>query len=222
MTDKELKRMSRQELLDELYDYAKANGELRLKLENRDHEEQQQYKRFEEELAAEHKKVLVAAERIRELEKKNKELRDIQMSRSYTPDSIGNLADATVEMTGIFREAQKTADLYVENVKKMIAEQEKKLKEQEKNSLREVQKLGEEAAKTCMDMKKQTEKDCQELRRQTEEECRKMKEDAKAQSEQYWSMLNTRLENFYKAHQDMKEMLGADGIRLPSFGNNKE
>lgn len=217
MTDKELKRLSRQELLEELYNYAKSNGELRLKLENKEEEMKQHFQKFEEELAAEHQKVLVISEKIKELEKKNYELSAKLRNRSVNLQDAGNIAEATIKMTDIFQEAQRTADLYVANVKKMTEQQELKLMEMEVKSRRDIQKMGDEASSTCIAMQQQVEKECCELKEKTEAECKAMKREAYFQAEEYWNNLSSRLENFYNAHQGMRELFGTEGIRIPSF-----
>ncbi|MDO4490531.1 MAG: hypothetical protein Q4B85_05670 [Lachnospiraceae bacterium] len=217
MTDKELKRLSRQELLDELYSYAKANAELRLQVENKEEELKQQAKGYEEKLAREKWTIQSLSGKIKELEDKNRSLSQAVKSRQLELQEAGNIAEATLKMTGIFEEAQKTAEIYLANVKKLADQQEEKLRQMELKSRMEIQRFGDEASKTCLAMRKQAEKECNELRRKTETECHQLKEDAITQAEEYWAQLSVRLENFYKAHQGMKELFGSDGIRIPRF-----
>ncbi|MCQ2501725.1 MAG: hypothetical protein MJ117_10330, partial [Lachnospiraceae bacterium] len=76
MTEKELRQLSRYELLDLLEEYSQANAELKLQLENKNEKRKQLYKRFEEELMEEHKKLLMAGREMKRLEEENKELKE--------------------------------------------------------------------------------------------------------------------------------------------------
>lgn len=222
MTDRELKRMSKQELLNELYVYAKANSELHLLVENREEELRIQQKKYEDTLAREQQKQQILQKKLKEAENKNAELSEQLQKRSVVMQDAGNIADATCKITGIFEEAQKTAELYVKNVQEMAARQETVLKELEEKSRRDVQDMGDQASKTCIAMRTQTEKDCARLREKTEAECQVMKKEAYNQAEAYWKDLTERLENFYNAHQGMRELFGSDVIRIPGFQPARE
>lgn len=217
MTDKELKRLSRQELLEELYSYAQSNADLQLKLENCEEEKRRLSEGFQQELAAEHYKLQMVTEKLKAQEKRNTELNAKLRRRNVELTDAGNIAEATVKMTGIFEEAQKTAELYLANVQKLAEQQERKLQEMEAKSLRDMQKMGDEASKTCIAMRQQTERECREQREKTESDCKRMRGEAFIQAEEYWNNLTVRLEDFYKAHQGMKELFGEGGIRIPSF-----
>lgn len=243
MTDKELKRMSRQELLDELYEYARENAELRLRLENREEELRQHFHKIEQELIDERKKVVLLKEQMKLQDKRNADLSDRLQKRSVIAEDAGNIADATCKITGIFESAQKTADLYVQSVKELTEKQEQALQEMketsrrtiqelevksrieikkmEEKSRRDIQNLGDEASKTCIAMRTQTEKECSELRKKTEAECKQMKREAYFKAEEYWENLSERLEKFYAAHQGMKELFGDAGIRIPTFRDSQ-
>ena len=43
--------------------------------------------------------------------------------RRITIEKAGSLAEASLQLTGIFEEAQKAADLYLDNVKRMAGKQ---------------------------------------------------------------------------------------------------
>ncbi len=83
MTDRELRRLSRMELLEILLDQRK---------------------------------------RIDELEKELEETRQKAESREILIRNCGSLAEASVQLTDVFLEAQKAADLYLENVSRMADE----------------------------------------------------------------------------------------------------
>ena len=84
MTDKQLHKLSRRELLELLL------------------EQRQELDRLQQELD---------------------ETRAKLESRELKVEKIGSLAKASLEVTAVFEEAQKAANLYVENVKRIVTEE---------------------------------------------------------------------------------------------------
>ena len=84
MTDKQLHKLSRRELLELLL------------------EQRQELDRLQREL---------------------EETREKLESRELKVEKIGSLAKASLEVTAVFEEAQKAANLYVENVKRIVTEE---------------------------------------------------------------------------------------------------
>ncbi|MBQ6492584.1 MAG: hypothetical protein IJI92_01780 [Erysipelotrichaceae bacterium] len=60
--------------------------------------------------------------RIEELEKENSELNQKLEDKQLKLKNIGSIADASLSLTKIFEEAQRAADLYLYNVKKIAGE----------------------------------------------------------------------------------------------------
>ncbi|MCR4634570.1 MAG: hypothetical protein K5648_10655 [Erysipelotrichaceae bacterium] len=60
--------------------------------------------------------------RIEELETKNKELQAQLDDRHIRISKVGSIADASLALTGIFKEAQKAAELYLQNVQGIVRE----------------------------------------------------------------------------------------------------
>ena len=86
MTDKELKRLSRAELLELLLESNRENDRLREQLEKA--------------------KALLA-------------------SRVIEIENAGSIAEAALALNGVFEAAQKAADQYLENVRRLSGEQPK-------------------------------------------------------------------------------------------------
>ena len=62
--------------------------------------------------------------RIEELESKNKQLKAQLEDKRIRISKVGSIADASIALTNIFKEAQKAADLYLENVQGIVREKE--------------------------------------------------------------------------------------------------
>lgn len=166
MTEKELRRLSRADLLEMLID---QNVELnRLKA------------------------------RLAEAEE---ELR----SRSIAIDEAGSIAEAALEINGVFEAAQAACEQYVENIRSLSGRQEEVCRRREEESARKAQALLDEAQRRC-----------ETLERETREDCERMVEEAREASEAYWDDVAHKLEAFCANHAEVLEIFGA--IRM----NDKE
>ena len=56
---------------------------------------------------------------VEDLQKKNKDLEDSLIDHAFDPDSAGTLADTAVRVNDILGAAQKTADQYLENIRRV-------------------------------------------------------------------------------------------------------
>lgn len=78
--------------------------------------------------------------------------------------------------------------------------------------------LEQETSEACAKQKQETEEACKKLalettnacnakKQQTEQLCQKMEEEAKRKADAYWANLSERLHSFYKDHEALKELL---------------
>lgn len=83
MTDKELRKLKRVELLEILVSLSEENEQLR---------------------------------------KENEELRKALSQKEICIEQSGSIAEASLKLSGVFEAAQRAADLYLENVRRMAEE----------------------------------------------------------------------------------------------------
>ncbi len=69
----------------------------------------------------------------------------------------------------------------------------------------------EETLKKCQHMENATKLNCEAKEREVEERCSAMEIKAKLDAEKHWEQLTTRLEEFYKAHEGLRDLLSASG-----------
>ena len=119
------------------------------------------------------------------LEKENDELRDELKNRPQVIDA-GSIADAAVEITGIFKIAQDTADKYVEEVKKT-------------NEGAELRAKGIIAS---------AERKADEIIDEAKLEAEKLRIAAQAETAVKWEQFNANVSNVLKAHSELSELLG--------------
>lgn len=176
MTDKELRKLSRGELLEMLLAQSKEVKSL-----------QQQLDEAAENLAS----------------------RDLDIAKA------GSIAEASMQLNGVFEAAQAAADQYLENVSRMTGRQEEICAALETESKAkaaalltateaEAAAMKAEAEKALVEAKEKSET----LLKETEQQCMGMKAVAKRETEQYWNDVSARLENFYAEHAGLRELLG--------------
>lgn len=201
MTNEELKKLSRKDLLELLV----AQG------------------REQEKLQA-------------ELEQAKKDLREQELHI----EQAGSIAEAALQVNGVFEAAQAAAQQYLYNIKQRTTQTEENCALREEESRRKAeeaqraidQRLEEarqkadtmeaeasekcrameaEVTARCQAMEAETQQRCQELTDKTQQQCRAREETARQQSDAYWTEVSARLESFYQEHEALRELLAGGG-----------
>ena len=146
MTDQELRKLSRRDLLELLIGKTRECEELQKKLENAEAAMQE---------------------------------RLIQIGES------GSIAEAALQINGVFEAAEAAARQYLENVQRQGREQEAELARQR-----------------------------EEMARQEEEtrlRCERLEKEAQEKAGEYWDDISRRLESFCREHEELRTLLAARG-----------
>lgn len=117
-------------------------------------------------------------EQSKELEKTRAQLERAQQAladRKIKIEQAGSLAEAALQLNGVFEAAQKAADQYLENVTQMD---------------------GGAADSAAL---AQTEKRCRAMEAETQARCQQMLEDAKREVAHCWDVYSQELRQFYGA-----------------------
>ncbi len=158
MTNKELKKLSRSELLEMLI--AKSREAETLKIQ---------------------------------LKEERKKLED----RRIIIHNAGSIAEASLQLNGVFEAAQKAVEQYTENMQR----QADICAELEKESKKRAQKLLSDTEAKCADMEAQT-----------QEKCEHMLKDAQQQAQTYWDEVSEKIVKLAEAQTGLKELLDSSGF----------
>lgn len=161
MTDKELKRLSRGELLEMLIQQSK------------------------------------------ELELLRKQLDAAQtalQNREITINKAGSIAEAALQLNGVFTAAQDACQQYMENICHLSRNQEQICAQRDAESRAEAERIVEEARK-----------ESEALAHETRMMCAEMVTKAKAESQAYWDEVSRRLVAFSTEHAELQQLLSAVG-----------
>ena len=139
MTQKELKKLRRADLLEMLLTQSRENEELRRQVS---------------------------------------ELQEQQKQREIIKDNAGSIAEAALQLNGVFGAAQDACTQYIESIEKLNIRQKKMSEELEQ----------ETAAK------------CQQMEQESRERCDKMLVEARQQADSYWNEISGKLKEFVDAH----------------------
>lgn len=156
MTDKELRKLSRAELLEMLITVSKENEMLRTQIEKQD--------------------TLLKE-------------REISLSRA------GSIAEAALELNGVFTAAEAAAAQYLENVRR----QEDICQRMEEGAKEEAEKIVAEAQQRAG-----------VIEARAKQNAVMMETQAKQRADAYWAAVSRRLEEFYEEHKGLQEMLRLD------------
>jgi len=120
-------------------------------------------------------------------------------SREIKLEEAGSMAEAALQLNGVFEAAQNAATQYLENIQQRSRQQDEICARRERESQLQAQQLLQ-----------RTEEQCRLLERQTKATCDAMMSSAKAEVEKYWNDLSSRLEQFYATRQGLAEMLAVN------------
>ena len=157
MTDYELRKLKREDLLELLIAQSRENEALRAKLDQA-----------------------------------SKEL----SSRRIALEQAGSIAEAALQLNGVFEAAQNAAAQYLENIQRLSGEQESICVRMDAEARAKADKLLTE-----------TETACRRMESEMREKCDAMVAQAKQESQAYWREVSEQMEAFYKAHAGLKELL---------------
>lgn len=186
MTEKELKRLRRAELLEMLLEQTKEAEELK-----------------------------------KELSESKKQLK----SREIKLEKAGSIAEAALQVNGVFEAAQEAAAQYLENIQTFMERQKaacarreeeseqkagqmlEEAKKQKDQIQSECEQMEEQTRRQCEELAERTRQQCEELIQQTKQQCEELKETTNAQVEARWKEIANRLDVFCEAHEELKELL---------------
>lgn len=197
MTEKDLKRYSRGELIEKYQELEAENEKMRAEITGL--REKLNLSNFA-------------------LEDKTRALNDKQIML----DEAGNIALASLKISGIFELAQQTADQYLDNVKTLTERQEEVCRKREEECSILCTKREQECEELCSAketetkaaadrLMEETEASCKEKIYETEKIINEMLCRAREESESYWADVSRKMEEFYSAHRGLRELLAFTG-----------
>ena len=126
MTEKEFRKLKRQELLQLLLTQVQGEKELRLQFEETEarlKELEEGYERLKARLNSKDAQIHKLAGRLNKKDQQIKNLKSdlesLRTDRKIKLREAGSIAEASLKLSGIYEAAQKAADLYLENIERM-------------------------------------------------------------------------------------------------------
>lgn len=163
MTDNELKKLGRKELLEMLIDQSREVKELREKLDE-------------------------AQEKLKD--------------RNLIISNAGSIAEAALQLNGVFEAAQASCQQYLDNIVQMNERQEKVCAQMEADSRKKADEMIAEAEKKSADLEQDTKLRCEEMVKKAREE-----------SQLYWDKVYIKLNDFTEKHAELSQLL-----QIPKMG----
>lgn len=125
--------------------------------------------------------LLSQQQELQELRTQLQELQSQLDNRQLALQEAGSIAQAALQLSGIFENAQQAADHYLENVESLHARQEADYQ----------QRLAE------------AEQQAQELLQSTQKKCRDMEHAARTKSDYYWDVLSHKISCLCESHAEV-------------------
>ena len=129
------------------------------------------------------------------LHKAEKALED----RRIQLDEAGSIAQASLQLNGVFEAAQAAADQYLESVREQS---------------RDTEAL-------CARMEMEAREKADRMIAETEAKCADMVAQAERETRAFWDMVSQRLEAFYNEHAGLRELLALEQLKNPGLITEK-
>jgi len=130
--------------------------------------------------------ILIEQTKEREVEKKQLlELQEKLMSREIKISQAGSIAEASMQLNGVFEAAQEAAKQYLENIERLDLD-------------RQVE---------CEKAKKEARQEAEQILSRAHCEADEIMRKAQQEASQYWTEVSEKLEKFYNDHRGLRELL---------------
>lgn len=135
----------------------------------------------------------------REVERLQKELDAAKAqlaSREISIQQAGSIAEAALQLNGVFQAAQEACAQYTENIQRLSARQEEACARME-----------QETRERCQQQERETEERCAKREQESRAACDQMAADARTQSEAYWNDVSRKMQEYAASYEGLKVML---------------
>ena len=129
--------------------------------------------------------LIAESKKARQLEQELAEARAELASKSIALDKAGSIAEAALQLNGVFEAAQAASDQYLDNIRELSQRQEE----------------------ICARMEQECREKVEAQLAATQKECDEMVARAARDSKTYWDEVSKKLDAFYKEHAGLKKLL---------------
>ena len=128
-------------------------------------------------------------------------------NRQLHIEQAGSIAEAALQLNGVFDAAQTAAEQYLENVRQRNANIEEICAKREAACAQ----LEAETRQRVNEQLRDAAEAAQEMEEQTKQKCQFMMAEAEEKSKAYWAEITKQLEIFCEEHREVKELLTSGG-----------
>lgn len=121
-------------------------------------------------------------------------------SRQLKIDRAGSIAEAALQINGVFESAQAAAEQYLESVRERTERVEEICAQREAAAQADAERIRREAEEAA-----------QALLTETKRKCAEMESEAEQKANAYWQQVQDRLDAFTREHEELKRLLTMGG-----------
>ena len=140
--------------------------------------------------------LIVQSEELRLVKEKLAETEAALQKKEIAINTAGSIAEASLQLSGIFDAAQESCRHYIENIRLLSQRQSAVCAQLERESREKAAVMLAETAQSCDAMESEAKVRCAEMTAK-----------AKAESQSYWDEVAGRLDAYYQQHAGLRELL---------------
>ncbi len=126
--------------------------------------------------------------------------------RRLRMENVGSIAEASLQLNGVFEAAQKAADEYLATIRERSESQDLIFQQMENDAKERAQQLLVDTEMRCKARELATEQACEELVKRSKEE-----------SDEYWCQVSQKLDEYLRQHTGLRELLSRDLLSFEKF-----
>lgn len=111
-------------------------------------------------------------------------------------NEAGSIAEAALQLNGVFEAAQASCQQYIDNIRLLSQRQATVCAQME-----------QESRDRAVSMLTETSKKCETMETEAKIRCAEMTSKAKTESQAYWDDVSSKLEDYYRQHAGLRELL---------------
>lgn len=128
------------------------------------------------------------------------ELQEDAENKKIWAQEMGSIAEASLQLNGVFAAAQEACDQYVENGRMVFSQSKKMCDRMEKKTREDCDSMLEDAASRC-----------ERMRNEAKQDCKRMREDARKKYEEMTNLARQQCDSIWKElYEQIKEASGYD------------
>ena len=127
--------------------------------------------------------------------------------RTIRIDQAGSIAEASLQLSGIFEAAQDSCQYYVDNIRQLSERQNEICQQMEKETSEKCAQKEQETREKCAQKEQETREKCAQMERETKENCDRMVAEAEMKTQLCWENCSEKIKQLVDSFEGLQQAM---------------